>query len=142
LKSFIVDASVAARFILVEDLTDKAEKVLEDYLSGTIDLYAPRLIVAEIGNTLWRAIKLKIMTLEEAENQLLNFLKLGIKYVDLSYDDFKEVLRLAKEKDITYYDSIYAYSSIKLKIPLLTADNKLYNKVKDQVKVIHLRNYE
>jgi len=35
LKTYVVDASVAARFLLVEELSEQAKLILKDYLEET-----------------------------------------------------------------------------------------------------------
>jgi predicted nucleic acid-binding protein len=57
LKVYVLDASVATRFSLIEDLSEKAELVLEGFLKGKMDLLSPELLVYEVGNTLWESIK-------------------------------------------------------------------------------------
>lgn len=48
---------MAARFMLSEDLSEKAAKVLEDFISGEVGLIASSLLVYEVGNTLWKAVR-------------------------------------------------------------------------------------
>ena len=66
MTTYVIDASVASRFLLVEDLSDKAELVLEGFLKDAIDLVAPKLVVYEVGNTLWKAVKQGLIDLNEA----------------------------------------------------------------------------
>ena len=49
---FILDASVAVKWFVVEPLRKKALNVREDYFEDRIDLLAPGLIRYEIGNAL------------------------------------------------------------------------------------------
>ena len=72
---YVTDASVAPRFLPVEDLSNKAILVLEDLLKETLDLKAPELIIYEVGNTLWKAVKQGFITLKEAKQKLLYFLR-------------------------------------------------------------------
>jgi len=73
LKVYVIDASIASRFLLIEDLSEKAESVLEDFLKGVVDLKAPRLLVFEVGNTIWKSVKRDFISLEEALEDLLIF---------------------------------------------------------------------
>ena len=41
MKTYVIDASVASRFLLTEDLSDKAELLLKGLLNETLDLKAP-----------------------------------------------------------------------------------------------------
>ena len=66
---YVIDASVASRFLLVEDLSDKAGLVLEGFLREELDLRAPRMLVYEVGNTLWKAVRQGFMNRDAAEKQ-------------------------------------------------------------------------
>lgn len=141
MTAYLVDASVACRFLLVEDLSDKAELVLSDFVSGLIDLAAPELIVYEVGNALRGAVKRNLLEPDAASDKLELFLKLGIRYVELGRKEWVEVLAWSMENDMTYYDGAYVACSKKTGAPLLTADNALYEKAKRDVKALHLRDY-
>ena len=52
--SFVVDASVAAKWLVPENDSDKAEDLLRRWQRKSFDLSAPQMISAEVANTLWR----------------------------------------------------------------------------------------
>ncbi len=136
-----MDASVASRFLLIEDLSEKAELVLEDFLEGKLDLKSPDLLVYEVGNTLWKSVKKGFIGLDEAMEKFSYLLKLKIDTISLSDKDHKEVLKWSVNNNATYYDSVYVKSSIKVGGTLLTADEVLYRKSKGFVPAIHLKDY-
>jgi predicted nucleic acid-binding protein len=49
LRVYVVDASVAARFLLVEEFSDKAEWLLQKFHDGAVELKAPGLERDEVG---------------------------------------------------------------------------------------------
>ena len=65
-----IDVSVASRFLLIEDLYEQAKLVLESFIMGNCELKAPKLMVYEVGNTLWKAVKQGLITLDEASEKL------------------------------------------------------------------------
>jgi len=136
----VIDASVASRFLLVEDLSDKAEFLLKSFLDELIDMRAPDLIRAEVGNTLWKAVKQKLIRLNEATEKLSYFHRLKISSIELSDQDYLEALAWAFKNNATYYDSIYVRSSEKTGLTLLTADDVLCEKASETVTTVHLRN--
>ncbi len=138
---YVTDASVASRFLLVEDLSDKATLVLEDFLKEILDLKAPKLIIYEVGNTLWKAVKQGFITLEEAKQKLLYFLKLKIDFIELNEEESITALEWSAKNNMTYYDSVYIESCKKIGATLLTADNTLYEKSSKVVSALHLKNY-
>lgn len=136
-----MDASVASRFLLVEDLSDKAELVLEDFLQGKLDLRSPELVVYEVGNTLWKSVKNGFISLDEAIEKFSLFLELRINPVNLSVEEHKEILEWSVKNNATYYDSAYVKACMKVGGTLLTADDILYKKSKEIVPTLHLKDY-
>ena len=59
----VVDASVAVKWLIAEDGSDASRGLVA---SGD-EIYAPRLMVAEIANTLWRQARLGEIERQEAE---------------------------------------------------------------------------
>ncbi|MGQ9640599.1 MAG: type II toxin-antitoxin system VapC family toxin [Candidatus Bathycorpusculaceae bacterium] len=142
MRIYVLDASVASRFLLVEDLSDKAELVLDGFLKGKLDLKAPRLLVYEVGNTLWKSVKGSFMSLEEAGEKFSYFLELRIDSIRLSGAEHREVLEWGVKNNATYYDSVYVKSCMKVGGTLLTADDILYKMARETVPTVHLKDYQ
>ncbi|KPV62711.1 MAG: Ribonuclease VapC3 [Candidatus Bathyarchaeota archaeon BA1] len=138
---YVIDASVASRFLLVEDLSDKARLVLENFLGEVVDLRAPKLVVYEVGNTLWKAVKRGFINLGEAEEKFSYFLGLRIDSIELDEEEHKDVLDWGVKNDATYYDSTYVKASKKIGATLLTADDILYEKAYKEILTVHLKDY-
>ena len=49
----MVDASVAVKWLVVEDESAKARGLLDDE-----ELHAPRLLISEVANAVWRMVRL------------------------------------------------------------------------------------
>ena len=139
---YVIDASVASRFLLVEDLSDEAGSVLEGFLNGSLDLEAPELVVYEVGNTLWKSTKQSLITVHEASQKFSYFLKLRIDSIKLNEEDHREVLQWSLENKATYYDSAYVKASEKAKATLLTADDVLYSKACRKTPTLHLKDFQ
>lgn len=128
--------------MLAEDLSDKAYEVLRDFLGGMARLFAPPLVVYEVGNALWRACQRGYISPDAAKNGLRDFLRLGITFVELSEKELCDALDWSIEAKTTYYDTIYVKTAEKLSKTLLTADEKLYRKARNIIPTIHLREYQ
>jgi predicted nucleic acid-binding protein len=139
---YVIDASVAARFLLIEDLSNKAELILEKFMNGSIDLAAPELIVYEIGNTLLKAFKQELISIQKAKEKILHFLDLKINFIEINKDDHEKIIEWSIKNNVTYYDSVYVIASKKVKGILLTADDILYEKASKDVPTIHLKDYK
>ena len=142
MRTYVIDASVASRFLLTEDLSDKAELILKGLLNETLDLKAPPLITYEVGNTLWKAAKRGYISLNEAEKRFKYFLRLKLNTIELNIQDHKEILEWSIKNDATYYDATYVISSKKIGATLLTADDTLHKKASKEIPTLHLKNYK
>jgi len=138
---YVIDASVACRFLLIEDLSDKAELVLESFLEGNCDLKAPKLVIYEVGNTLWKAVKQRLISLEEAVEKISHLMKLKIDSIELDERMHRNILAWSVKNNATYYDGAYVISSKVSGATLLTADDALYRKASKEVPTLHLRDY-
>jgi predicted nucleic acid-binding protein len=141
LKTFLLDASVAIRFLLKEDLSLEAELMLESFIKGEIELVAPDLLISEVGNSLRTAVERNIIKKEEAEEAYSVFLKLGLGRIILSRSDLSSILLLSIKKRISFYDCIYIYASGFVGASLISADEQMINAAKGETSVINLKDF-
>jgi len=141
LKTYVVDASVAARFLLVEELSEQAKLILKDYLEEKLNLEAPKLIIYEVGNTLWKATQQGYLTPEQAKQKFQHFLQLKLGFTVFEKENYERILMRSVKANLTYYDSAYIEATRKIGATLLTADNTLYKKASKEVSTLHLKDY-
>lgn len=124
----VVDASVVAKWFLPELHKDKAEKILRDFLDDRVELIAPDLLTAEIGNLLWkRSAKLKDITPLQAEQIFSDFLALPLR-LNHSKTVAAAALKLATGKNHAIYDMLYIALAEQSSCMFIAADEKLMNK--------------
>lgn len=138
---YVLDSSVATRFLLTEDLSKEAFEVLEALMGGLIQVAAPLLIIYETGNALWNAVRRNLIQSGDAVSKLDEFLGLGIPLVDLESDDYRDTLRWSISNSASYYDGAYVLTAQKLGATLLTADDALHSKAKGKTPVLHLKDF-
>ena len=142
---FVVDASVVAKWVLQEEYTDEAIMIRDKYINGEVKLYAPPLIRYEVSNTIWKAVtKRKVMSLRNAIKALENIFILLPKIIKLKRKDFIRALKLATKYDITVYDATYLVLKEITGGIFVTADKKLFRKIKkikDVVFISDIRKY-
>lgn len=139
---YVLDASVATKWVLSgEPYEGQAVKVKADQADGILELCAPSFMVQEVTNAVWRALKLKRVTQEIAKEALKSLDDLQINFYELKWTDASEELSIANKIDLTIYDSSYLYLSEKTKAPVITADDKMYQKAKDYFRMLHLKDY-
>jgi predicted nucleic acid-binding protein len=125
----VVDACVAAKWLLPaagEGLLEQADHLIARHVKRELQLLAPDLIEAEIGNVLWKAARRKRISPADAENSLRRFTELGIESIPTS-DLLGKALQIAVAYDRSFYDALYVAVALATKSELVTADERLVN---------------
>ena len=124
MSDFIVDASVAVKWFVAE--TDSL--VADDLSASSHRLFAPRLIVTEVANTLGRKVMAGLMSVTEAAvylRSLPNYLN-GVLAVD---ELIEPALKNACAIRHPIYDLIYLEAARRLDAQLVTADRRFTAKI-------------
>ena len=119
----------------------KALKLKEDHVSGALDLFAPSIIVQEVSNALWRAIRLNRISEADAEEALRALNDIRIELHKLNWAQSAQALSIACDLDLTVYDTSYVFLANELKVPLITADKTLYETARKQFRILHIKDY-
>lgn len=122
MKSFVVDASVAIQWFVPESQSIQANKIMD--LADK--LFAPDLIVAEVGNVLWKKHRAGELTADETLMVVSAFKKVPLE-LHPSSEIVEIAFSLAAATGRTVYDCLYVALATVLSAPLITADRKLYN---------------
>ncbi|WP_417493462.1 type II toxin-antitoxin system VapC family toxin [Maricaulis sp.] len=115
---FILDASVATRMFLATPERAQALAAARAH-----EFIAPRLILTETSNALWKYVRRGDIALNQAQE--------AVRQLDRQLsivDDFRLTvlaLRLASELDHPVYDCVYLATAQTYQYPLLTADKRL-----------------
>jgi predicted nucleic acid-binding protein len=120
--AYIVDASVALKWLVVEENTAQAVELLR---SGS-DLFAPRLIVDEVANALWKKCRQQYLKPSEALERIRLLPRYFKGLLDMS--DADVVLDMAIAIDHPVYDCFYLQAARDRGLPLVTADQSLMRK--------------
>ena len=136
---YVVDASVVVKwFSRFEEDGEKAIRLLNDHIDGTLMLMSSSLVLYEVCNSLRFNPNLKK---EDISRAAMSLVKLEIELVDFS-EVFESAIGLAFSQGITVYDAAYLAVSQTRHIPLITADYKLLAKIKAFPLIIPLREME
>lgn len=125
----VLDASVVLKWIFdEEDGGDRAALLRDGHVAGHEIVAVPDLLFYEIGNVLTTKTRLSEAAITEAFSLLWNF---SLERFDLGLEEFRAGLNLSRKYRITLYDAAYVELSRRLKCPFVTADKKLYEKVRN-----------
>ncbi|SHJ12618.1 PIN domain-containing protein [Palleronia salina] len=120
-ESFVVDTSVAIKWIVDEEGSDKAE-----LLQGA-DMVAPALFRIEAGNVL-RTLAAKQIPPDERAIDLFLFLQTApVTIIDADELLERRALELALEIDHPIYDCVYLALAERMDRQLVTADRRFLN---------------
>ena len=118
---YVVDASVAIKWFLLENHSESALRLL----TQPHTLHAPDLIFSELGNVLWKRVRRNEISKKEADAILEGLPTLNIQ-VQSSQALIPLALEIACGENRTVYDSLYLAAAIALQSPLITADARLF----------------
>jgi predicted nucleic acid-binding protein len=124
-----VDASVALKWFLPEAGNSAAENVLTGFLGGTVNLYAPDLVLIEVASALWRrTVVRKELAPSDAKAIYRDLLTLPLN-LQPSERLAASAFSLAIAQRHSAYDSAYCALAVEMDCEFITADRKLVAKL-------------
>ena len=121
---FVVDASVAVKWLVAEEETDVAEELA----TSAHDLHAPRLMASEVANAIWRKARTG-----EIERRAAGILLADVPDMPVRWgaDELvsADAVRLALALDRPIYDCVYLALAHRIGAVMLTADRRFANAV-------------
>ncbi len=130
-KTIILDSSVIIKWFLPEEDSNIALAFNRQFISGDLKIAVPMLLFYEMANIFKSAVTASRIKSSDAIQSYENLLNLN--FITYSMDNlFKGGLEIALRFDITAYDASYLALAEELKIPFITADQKLINKVESK----------
>lgn len=122
MRLLVVDASVVVKWLLPEIRSEAAKRLLADELQ----LWAPDLVWAEVGNVLWKRWRRGELPGDVVAPLLRDFRRFPLS-IHPSDPLFEAAWEVAHALDRSFYDSLYLALAAALDCPLVTADLKLWN---------------
>ncbi len=131
--TLVIDASVATKWVLSEPDSDRAAQLREI----ENDFIAPALIVAEIGNAIWKRVTWK----EIAQDDAVRAAEIAVSLLSrlTPMDDLVgRALEIAVALKHPIYDCFYLALAERERAPLMCADGPLFEKAK-KLKTVEVR---
>lgn len=125
----VVDASVAVKIFVPEVLSTQAQEIFARFASENgAELIVPDFFFIECANVFWKWVQRSAYPSKNAREHLRDLTGLGLTSIpaQLVADD---ALEIALEHRITAYDACYIAAAAQLKLPLISADEKLVRQV-------------
>ena len=129
---YVVDASVIVKWFIPEEESGEAGRLKDLLARGEASLYSPRHILVVVANalTLHPFVKLSEDDIIDAVSVSENMVNL----TDLTPEEWREAIKLAREIPTTVYDSAYLALSLRMDMRFITADSKLYARLPENIK--------
>jgi predicted nucleic acid-binding protein len=123
----VVDANVVIKWHVSEVHSDAARRLLQDEAPV---LHVPDLLFPEVGNILWKKIRRGELTEEKARG-IARLVTVAPLEVHASAPLWEAALEIAVHTGRSVYDSLYVALAVQMDSRLVTADEKLFNALKD-----------
>lgn len=125
----VLDASVVLKWVFGNKAgEEKARHYRERHVSGEEIVAVHDLFFYEIANVLATKTKLSTKDLAKIFSLIWNF---DLEIFIFGLDDFLTGISLSRQYGITLYDASYINLARRLKCNFVTADRRLYEKVKE-----------
>jgi predicted nucleic acid-binding protein len=128
MEAAVVDASVAVKWVVNESGSDRAR------LLSQTKLEAPDLLRIECANILWKKVRIRDLSRQQASTGLQLLLQAPVSLVE-SRRLLDSALGLSLDLHHPVYDCVYIALAIRLGVPLITADERLVSAVRKSAKV-------
>jgi predicted nucleic acid-binding protein len=126
---YVLDSSVAVKWVLAEQDTDKALRLRDAYRQGQHELIAPDWFYLEVMNVLGKAAARKTITVQAAiQNQAL--ILLDAPALHASVPLASTAFQLALQHQRAVYDCLYLALALQEKCELVTADDALVRQLR------------
>lgn len=141
MTGFVVDASIAVKWFIAEEHSERAATLLES--EGRLS--APALLYAEAANALWALARRGDIGQADVQDALEILTNAPI---DIPYSMRQltaAAARLANDIDHPVYDCFYLALAMREQCPVITADNRFHTRVTDHPyladQVVHIRDF-
>jgi predicted nucleic acid-binding protein len=142
LKRYVVDASVAVKWLIPEEHSECAMKLLDDWLEEGLELNAPELLRLEVTSALTKYVDRRVIDAEKAQEGFEIFREIMLSYVEEDWPLIEDALKASITSGLSIHDAVYFTLAKRLGATLITADRRLVDKVKAEIRVEDVRDRE
>lgn len=126
MKQVVADASFCGAWILADEFSEEADRLLSQLVKGTVQLAVPALWHYEMMNLLRSALRRKRLAPEDVSEAIDALEQVPILLEDLPGGPARRrMFHLAVQFDLSAYDAAYLELADRLKIRLVTCEAKL-----------------
>ncbi len=133
----VVDTSVLIKWFKTrdEDLVKEARHLLKEVETRPFEVHVPALLLYEVGNVLLLKTRLGAAGLADTLQRLE---ALPFTVAPPATPLLKRAARLGRELGLTFYDASFLALAVELDCSFITADRRLYERIRPLPRVRHL----
>jgi len=124
----VLDTSVVLKWFKEERYAKIALKIKDEFVKGVHEIVVPDLILYEMANAMKYTEGFNTKLIKDS---LTNFVAMDINIVTPTEEVMNLAIELAYKYGITIYDSVFVSLAKLIDATFVTADETLYEKVKD-----------
>jgi len=132
-----VDASVAAKWVLPEEYSDRALALYTATIETGEPIVAPTLLPIEVANVMRQRMVREHLSLADATQLFSQFLRFPITYPAADHLSLRALSLAATYNLPAVYDAQYLALAEELSCPLWTADRRLLHAVLSKLSYVH-----
>jgi predicted nucleic acid-binding protein len=131
----VVDANIAVKWAVMEEDSHIAERLLTEWNLQSTRIIVPALFLYEISNILWKKVRRDVLAFSRAKQAMKFILDTGIEtYCSVDKEVNLRALDLANTYNLpATYDAHYLALAERENCEFWTADERLYNSVRDRL---------
>lgn len=128
---YVLDSNVAVKWVLTEALSDKAQRLRDDFKNNVHELLSPDIFPAEIIHALTRAERQNRISPPEGGKLFADIMSTPPRF--FAYQPLiPRAYVIASQAKIGVYDCFYVALSEQENCPLVTADDRLIKALQPQ----------
>ena len=128
MTTHVVDTSALVKYVLPEQDSSVAERLIALHRTGVVDLIASQYILVESANVLWKQLQRRNLLSEEAAASFAALRNLSIRLVP-DAELVESALTIAADNGITVYGALFCALAVRESVPLITSDHALVRRV-------------
>ena len=138
---YVLDSNIGVKWVLAEDLSDKAQLLRDDFRNKVHELMSPDIFPVEVIHALTRAERQKRITPPQGGKLWADVMSTP-PHLFPSVPLIPRAYEIASKARIGVYDCLYVALSEKEKCQLVTADDRLVNVLQPTFpQIIHLASF-
>lgn len=124
----IADTNVLVKYVVPEEFSSVARRIIGQYDDAQLRLIAPDYIFIECANVLWKYVRRNNLSVANAVSALRELQRLNIPLIPHG-ELLEDALLFAANTGITVYDALFCVLARRENAELITADIALVNRL-------------